>query len=135
MTKPQFKIAIDFDGTIVDHVWPKVGRANPDAIFWMKEWRSEGAMLILHTMRDKAALTDAKEYLRSQGIGMDAYNVSPQQHEWSTSRKVYANVYVDDAAYGCPMIKFEEFERACVDWVKVGPGVLKMVQDYYQRAA
>ncbi len=45
------KVAIDFDGTIVEHKFPEVGKPVPGAIEWMKKWQDAGAQLILWTMR------------------------------------------------------------------------------------
>ena len=42
------------------------------------------------------------------------------------STKAYGNVYVDDAAFGCPLMHPKGFARPCVDWEKVGPQLEKM---------
>ena len=44
-------IAVDFDGTIVDHVFPEIGAAVPGAFKWLKRFKEAGATLILWTMR------------------------------------------------------------------------------------
>ena len=44
-------IAIDFDGTIVDHRFPEIGKPVPGAFEWMKKFKEAGAKLILWTMR------------------------------------------------------------------------------------
>lgn len=115
-------IAVDFDGTIVDHAYPDIGKPNPDAIFWMQKWNDMGGKLILFTMRDNETLEMAVEYLTNEGIELYGINENPDQR-WSTSRKVYADVYVDDMAFGCPLRTIPTFNRVCVDWDSVGPNI------------
>ncbi len=119
-------ICVDFDGTIVDHRFPDIGDPVPGAIKWMKRLNKYGAKLILYTMRSdskmfKTALTDAKGYLLDNGVELYAVNNNPTQDDWTTSPKVHANIYVDDSAFGCPLIHPKGFNRPCVDWEEVGP--------------
>jgi hypothetical protein len=124
-------ICIDFDGTIVDHSFPEIGKPVPGAITWMKRLNSYGAKLILYTMRSdskrfKTAMSDALDYLSNSGVELYGVNDNPEQHSWTDSPKVYADVYVDDAALGCPRIFPKGFNRPCVDWEKVGPELERM---------
>lgn len=128
-------IAVDFDGTIVDHKFPDIGEPVPGAIYWMKRWHDLGAKIILYTMRSdgpkandventtRNVLLDAVRYLKDNGVELFGINENPDQASWSLSRKVYAHIYVDDAAYGCPLIQVKGFERMCVDWNKVGASI------------
>ena len=120
-------ICIDFDGTIVDHRFPDIGAPVPGAIDWMRKWADNGARLILWTMRSGDTLTEAVAYLNSHGILLHGINENPGQESWSASPKAYAPVYLDDAAFGCPMIHPESFERPCVDWSIAGPAIAKML--------
>jgi hypothetical protein len=126
----KLRIAIDFDGTIVTHDYPGIGSPVPGAIEWLKKWKEAGATLILWTMRSDSAgpvLTDAVNWLAEQGIVLDGVNAGPGDRGWTTSPKAYANVYVDDAAYGCPLVH-DVHARPYVDWALVGPGVLGLIQ-------
>lgn len=119
-------ICVDFDGTIVDHCFPDIGQPVPGAIEWLKRLQACGAKLILYTMRSdskmfKTALTDAVNYLRDNGVVLYAVNENPAQKSWTVSPKVYGDIYVDDAAFGCPLIFPSGFNRPCVDWAEVGP--------------
>ncbi len=116
-------ICVDFDGTIVDHVFPEIGQPVPHAIRWMKDWYLAGAKLILWTMRSGEYLEAAELYLQQNDITLHGVNENPDQHSWTSSPKAYANLYIDDAAYGCPTIQPEGFGRLCVDWSIVGPDV------------
>lgn len=129
-------IAIDFDGTIVEHAFPEIGRPVPGAIRWMKRFQELGARLILWTMRsDRGAggphdvpeepyLFEAVAYCEQNGVTFWAVNGNPQQSSWTESPKAYAHLYIDDAAFGCPLTESKRMGgRAMVDWDVVGPEV------------
>lgn len=125
-------IAIDFDGTIADHRYPDIGDEVPGAFDWMKQFVEAGANLILWTIRcdsegEGPVLTDAVEFCRSRGVEFYGVNENPRQ-EWSKSPKAYAHVYIDDAAFGCPLLENPRLGgRPFVDWERVGPAVMKMI--------
>ena len=121
-------ICIDFDGTIVDHRFPYIGDPVPLAIEWLKHWQDLGAKLILYTMRSDGAkhgdvLSEAVAYLKAHDVKLYAVNQNPDQIDWSLSPKAYAHIYIDDTAFGCPLIHPSGFARQCVDWSRVGPAV------------
>ena len=125
-------ICVDFDGTVVDHCFPEIGIEVPGAIHWLKRLQDQGAKLILFTMRSDTSfggpmLTDAVEFMESRGIKLYGINTNPDQDGWTESPKAYADIYVDDAAFGCPLIQPQGFRRPCVDWEKVGPALLERV--------
>lgn len=116
-------ICVDFDGTLVVHEYPQIGEEVPYAFDTLHELRTLGSRLILWTMRsdnrelDGDVLTDAVEFCRQRGIEFYGINKNPDQ-DWSTSPKAYANIYIDDAALGCPLIN-NHVHRPYVDWLKV----------------
>jgi len=114
-------IAVDFDGTIVEHKFPNIGKECPGALMCLRQWQAEGIKLILWTMRDDVFLEEAVEWCRRSGLTFDAVNHGIDDRKWTTSNKAYADVYIDDMAIGCPMID----SRRMVDWSKVGPMVDK----------
>ena len=123
-------ICIDFDGTIVDHRFPDIGPSVPEALEWMKKFQDAGAKLILFTMRSDGsrsgdALARAVHYLEENGISLYGVNHNPTQIHWTSSPKAYGQIYIDDAAFGCPLIHPEGFQRPCVDWGIVGPDVME----------
>jgi len=131
-------ICVDFDGTIVVHEFPEIGPPVSGAFEWMKMWQEAGAKLILWTMRSDGrtgpgcenapVLTEAVEFCRRNGVEFHAVNENPTQASWTQSPKVYANLYVDDAAYGCPLRgSGKAGGRPVVDWSVVGPEVLAMI--------
>lgn len=110
-------IAVDFDGTIVCHKFPNIGKAVPLAIETMKEWQKIGINIILWTVRSGKYLDDAVAWCKEHGIEFYGINENPYQKSWSTSPKAFAQFYVDDMAVGCPLMEFEGCK--VVDWVKV----------------
>lgn len=131
-------VCVDFDGTIAEHEFPEIGAPVPGAFEWMKKWQAAGARLILWTMRSDGrtgsgkengpVLTDAVEFCRGHGVEFYAVNANPDQCGWTTSPKAYAHVYVDDAAFGCPLLPGSKpGGRPVVDWSRVGPAVLDRI--------
>jgi hypothetical protein len=100
-------VAVDFDGTCVYHDFPEIGEAVPDAIFALKLMVQAGAQLVLYTMRadtdKRKCLTEAIGWFITHDIPLLGVNINPTQREWTTSPKVYANLYIDAAAVGCPL--------------------------------
>lgn len=113
-------IAVDFDGTIVDHKYPAIGKPVPLAIETLKDLINRGYSIILWTMRcdsesEGPVLTQAVEYLKENGVELWGINNNPEQHTWSQSPKAYAQLYIDDAAFGCPLLN-NPGGRPIVDW-------------------
>lgn len=118
-------IAVDFDGTCVTHAFPEVGK-DIGAIPVLKALVAKGHRLILYTMRDDRKykghhpLNESIQWFTKNGIELYCFNSNPTQGTWSKSPKVFAHLYIDDAALGIPL-KFDEqmSERPFVDWEKV----------------
>jgi hydroxymethylpyrimidine pyrophosphatase-like HAD family hydrolase len=112
-------IAVDFDGTVVKHEYPEIGKDVPHAVKVLKRLNEAGVRIIVWTMRCGEHLEkDAANWFEQRGIEVWAYNENPEQSSWTESRKCYAHAYIDDAAIGCPLIYPEE-GRPYVDWKKV----------------
>jgi hypothetical protein len=121
-------ICVDFDGTVVDHRYPDIGRPAPEAIEHLKDWVAKGAKIILFTMRSGEELAEAAQYLKKAGVELFGVNRNPTQDKWTESPKAYGQLYVDDAAFGCPLIQPIGFARPCVDWSIVGPQVAERLK-------
>ncbi len=124
-------ICVDFDGTVVENRYPDIGKPVPGAITWLQRLQRHGAKIILFTMRSnrpdgQELLREAVLYMESNGIKLFGVNRNPDQDSWTSRPKVYGDVYVDDAAFGCPLIQVKGFARSCVDWKKVGPQLERM---------
>lgn len=109
-------IAVDFDGTIVAHAYPAIGREVPNAIRVLKKLQEQGTQLILWTMRSGDKLAEAVAFCEEKGITFWGINENPAQSEWTDSPKAYAPIYIDDAACGCPTLWDEGTQRPMVNW-------------------
>ena len=99
-------IAVDFDGTLCKDCFPEIGEPIGAVINFIKEQAEEGAKIILYTCREnhpdgRQFLDEAVEWCAAQGIPIAATNENP----WSPydtpelkSRKIYADLYIDDKA-------------------------------------
>jgi hypothetical protein len=96
------KIAVDFDGTIVEHQYPAIGKEKLFAFRTLKELEKRGALLILWTFRTGVELDEAVEYCRKNGIEFYAINRNyPEEVPDDTvSRKIDADIYIDDKNLG-----------------------------------
>lgn len=107
-------IAVDFDGTCVKHAYPRIGE-DIGAVPVLKEMVKNGHQLVLNTMRSGKLLDEAVQWFEDNGITLSGANHCPGQTTWTQSPKVYAQLYIDDAALGCPTI-MDDNGRVYVDW-------------------
>lgn len=122
------QIAIDFDGTIADNLFPDIGKEVPFASFWIRRFKEAGATLILLTMRSDQYLENAINFCKNLDIEFDFVNENPQS--WTTSNKVYANIYIDDHGIGCPLKENRRYNgKPYVDWEKIGPMVMQIIKE------
>lgn len=128
-------IVIDFDGTVVTHDFPKVGK-DIGAVPVLKKLVAQGHNLILFTMRSDVVepyskspeiitesgnyLTDAINWFKEHEIPLYGVQRNPTQDTWTTSPKAYGQIIIDDAALGCPL-KFDNVisNRPFVCWDSV----------------
>ncbi len=96
------KIAIDFDGTIVEDAYPGIGKPMLFAFETMKELQKQQHQLILWTYRSGDELNAAVEFCRENGIEFYAINRSfPEEvYDPAFSRKIHAHIFVDDRNIG-----------------------------------
>lgn len=95
-------IAVDFDGTIVEDAFPKVGKARIFAFETLKKLQEDGHRLILWTYRSGVKLDEAVKFCEDNGITFYAINKSfpEEQFDYTKSRKIYADLYIDDRNIG-----------------------------------
>jgi len=112
-------ICIDFDGTCVTHDYPKIG-TEIGAVPVLAKLVSKGHRLILWTMRSGKEEDDARMWFEMHGIPLYSIGVNPEQKEWTTSNKAYAQIYIDDAALGAPLKTNKKISnRPFINWEKV----------------
>lgn len=95
-------IAVDFDGTIVEDEYPRIGRPIIFAFETLKKLQNEGHRLILWTYRKGRALEEAVKFCEGKGIVFYAVNKSFPEEEFdsSYSRKIHADIFIDDRNIG-----------------------------------
>jgi hypothetical protein len=97
------KLAIDFDGTIVEDAYPGIGKAKIFAFDTLKKFQSEGYRLILWTYRHGKTLDEAIEFCKKNGVEFYAINSSFEGEFFeleSQSRKIDADLFIDDRNLG-----------------------------------
>ena len=97
-------IAVDFDGTIVEHRYPEIGKEIPFAIDTLKMLIKDHHRVILWSVREGKLLEDAVNWCKERGV--EFYAVNRDYPEESTennqhfSRKLKADVWIDDRNLG-----------------------------------
>ena len=96
-------IAVDFDGTIVEHLYPEIGREIPFATDTLKMLIKDGHRLILWSVREGTLLDEAIEWCRQRGVEFYAVNKDypeeTQNHD-HYSRKLKVDLFIDDRNIG-----------------------------------
>ena len=95
-------IAVDFDGTIVEHAYPRIGRPIPFAIDVLKKLQQEERhTLLLWTIREGDLLEEAVDYCARNGITFYAVNKNyPEEEQGACPRKLMADIFIDDKNIG-----------------------------------
>lgn len=96
-------IAIDFDGTIVEHRYPQIGPEIPFATDTLKMLMRDRHRLILWTVREGKLLEEAVEWCRQRGVEFYAVNQDYPEEEKGDkgfSRKLKADLFIDDRNLG-----------------------------------
>ena len=96
-------IAVDFDGTIVRHRYPKIGDEIPFATETLRLLLRDRHRLILWTVREGKLLDEAIEWCRARGVEFYAVNRDfPEEDATGSgfSRKIKADLFIDDRSFG-----------------------------------
>ncbi len=96
------KIAVDFDGTIVEHKYPEIGKEIIFSIETLRKLQELGCQIILWTYRSGNELEEAVEFCRTKGLEFYAVNKNyPEEvFDETISRKINADVFIDDKNLG-----------------------------------
>jgi hypothetical protein len=110
-------IAIDFDGTIVEHRYPAIGKELPFAFDAIKALQKNKHQIILWTYRAGKELDEAVEYCRKNGLEFYAVNKSYPEEKFdeSVSRKINADMFIDDRNIGGMLGWGEIYQKICPD--------------------
>jgi len=124
-----FVIAVDFDGTCVEHRYPEIGRSiGAEPV--LAALSESGAKLILWTMRSGDKLHAAVQWFSDRNIPLWGVNSNPEQKDWTGSPKAYAHLYIDDGALGVPLVRGEG-ARPYVDWIRVREVIEDMAKNVF----
>lgn len=96
-------IAVDFDGTIVEHRYPQIGKELPFATDTLKLLQQEQHRLILWSVREGKLLEEAVAWCRERGVEFYAVNrdyPEEKQQDKGFSRKLKADLFIDDRNLG-----------------------------------
>ncbi len=96
-------IAVDFDGTVVEHEYPSIGKTKLFAFETLKALQEKNHRLIMWTYRAGKELDEAVEFCRQNGIEFYAINKNYPEEEYiegEISRKINADIYIDDKNIG-----------------------------------
>jgi hypothetical protein len=97
-------IAVDFDGTIVEHRYPEIGKEIPFAIATLKKLQAEHHRLVLWSVREGELLEEAIAFCRERGLTFYAVNSDIPNEELGElskqSRKLNADMFIDDRNVG-----------------------------------
>ena len=109
-------IAVDFDGTIVEDEYPKIGKPVIFAFDTLKKLQEDGHRLILWTYRKGRALDEAVQFCENNGIIFYAINKSFPEEEFDPkySRKINADLFIDDRNIGGLMSWGEIYQKLIV---------------------
>lgn len=96
------KIAVDFDGTLVENAYPGIGKPIIFAFDTLKRLQDKGFRLILWTYRHGKSLDEAVAFCEKQGVTFYAINQSyPEETSAEgVSRKINADIFIDDRNIG-----------------------------------
>ncbi len=97
-----YTIAVDFDGTIVEDRYPKIGKPIIFAFDTLKKLQDKGHRLILWTFRKGETLEEAVKFCEKNGIVFYAVNMSfpEENYDPTHSRKIHADLFIDDRNIG-----------------------------------
>jgi len=97
-------IAVDFDGTIVEHRYPEIGPEKPFAVQTLRMLIQERHQLILWSVREGELLDEAINWCRERGIEFYAVNRDYPEETFTNndhfSRKLKVDLFIDDRNLG-----------------------------------
>lgn len=119
-------IYLDFDGTVVEHDYPNIGKLSPNALEVIKKLQTAGHTIILNTMRvefEDDSMQEALDFINLNetvtGINISRqtkHKVYPQR--WNLD-KIEDEIYIDDITPNIPLIKATEVDGMMVDWLEI----------------
>lgn len=112
-----FRVAVDFDGTIVEDKYPDIGKPKLFAFETLKAMQGKGILLILWTMRSGKLLQQAVDFCAQHGVTFYAVNANHPDEVLTpeTPRKINADMFIDDRNVGGMLAWGEIWKHICPD--------------------
>ncbi len=125
-------IYLDFDGTVVEHDYPQIGKLSPNSLEVIKKLQDAGHSIILNTMRvefEDDSMQEALDFinLNEEVIGINISRQTEQKiypQRWNLD-KIEDDIYIDDIAPNIPLVKATMVDGRMVDWLKIEKQLLK----------
>ena len=97
-------IAVDFDGTIVENHYPKIGPERPFATETLRMLIQDHHRVVLWTCREGELLEEALQWCRERGVEFYAANRDYPEETTDNNphftRKLKADLFIDDRSLG-----------------------------------
>ena len=88
-------IAVDFDGTIVEHAYPKIGKEMPFATETLRQLIQDRHKLVLWTVRENELLQEAIDWCKERGVEFYAINRDYPEEEREKNNHFSRKLKVD----------------------------------------
>lgn len=114
-------MAVDFDGTLVVDKFPEIGKERERLCNLVRELHSRGVKVVLWTSRTGEHLENAVNWCKEHNIPLDAVNQNiPEVIELTgyDTRKVFADVYVDDKSCPAKVLELRQFSNQEESWLE-----------------
>lgn len=130
------KIYLDFDGTVVEHIYPQMGRSNFGSLEVVRKLQNAGHQIVLNTYRadcNNGTLEQAVKYLKEY-----AWMVThPRNEDFELlpfevlNEKIHPplfnidefiknkEIFIDDMSNGTPLKPAQMSNGFMVDWVEL----------------
>lgn len=95
-------IAVDFDGTVVEHKFPEIGTILPgvkETMFKIIQMFPD-TTFILWTCRTGIHLAEAEMFCKGRNLPFMYYNENAHHLSFKPVPKIYADIYIDDHNLG-----------------------------------
>jgi hydroxymethylpyrimidine pyrophosphatase-like HAD family hydrolase len=125
-------IYLDFDGTVVEHDYPNIGKLSPNALEVIKKLQTAGHTIILNTMRvefEDDSMQEALDFINfnEEVTGINISRQTEQKiypQKWNLD-KIEDDLYIDDIAPNIPLVKASEVGGWMVDWLEIEKQLIK----------
>lgn len=114
-------IAVDFDGTLCENVWPEIGPVKTDIMEIIKQLQSEGFQIVLWTCRTDDKLNAAVDFCTEHGLIILVANDNPKYLQGlynNNPRKLGADMFIDDRNCGGLKTASEIYTNVHIDYAK-----------------